>query len=65
MAACPEFHIGCRLSNNFSPCLRRWENNIRIDPKEIGVNMRNWFDLAHDRNYWRGLVNMALNVHFS
>ena len=24
----------------------RWEDNIRMDLKEIGVNMRNWVDLA-------------------
>ena len=23
---------------------RRWENNIRMDFKEMGVNMRNWID---------------------
>ena len=25
---------------------RRWEGNIRIDLKEIGINTRNWVDLA-------------------
>ena len=39
---------------------RRWEDNIRMDLKEIGVNMRNWVDLAQDRDYWRALVNAAL-----
>ena len=34
---------------------RRWEDNIRINPKEIGVNTRNWVGLAQDRNYWRAL----------
>ena len=29
----------------------RWENNIRMDLKEIGINMRNWVDLAQDRDY--------------
>ena len=23
---------------------RRWENNIRMDLEEIGINMRNWVD---------------------
>ena len=23
---------------------RRWENNIRMDHKEVGVNLRNWVD---------------------
>ena len=24
----------------------RWEDNIRMDIKEIGINMRNWVDSA-------------------
>ena len=31
---------------------RRWEDNIRMDLKEIGINTRNWVDSARDRNYW-------------
>ena len=31
---------------------RRWEDNIRIDLEEIGINAGNWVDSAHDRNYW-------------
>ena len=38
---------------------RRWEDNIRIYLKEIGINTRNWVDSAQDRNYWRALVNAA------
>ena len=29
----------------------RWEDNIRMDLKEIGINTRNWVDLAQDRDY--------------
>ena len=39
----------------------RWEDNIRIDLKEIGINSRNSVDSAQDRGYWRALVNAALN----
>ena len=39
----------------------RWEDNIRIDLEEIGINAGNWVDSAQDRNYWRALVNEALN----
>ena len=28
---------------------RRWEDNIREDLKEIGINTRNWVDSAQDR----------------
>ena len=40
----------------------RWENNIRIDLEEIGINAGYWVDSAKDRNYWRVLVNAALNL---
>ena len=38
------------------------EANIRMDLKEISINTRNWVDLAQDRDYWRALVNVALNL---
>ena len=41
---------------------RRWEDNIRMDLKEIGVNWRNWVDSDEDRDYWRALVNETLNL---
>ena len=42
---------------------RRWESNIRMDLKEIGINIRDCIDLAQDqdKDYWRVLVNSALN----
>ena len=41
---------------------RRWGDNIGMDLEEIGINAGNWVDSAHDRNYWRALVNAALNL---
>ena len=41
---------------------RRWEDNIRMYLEEIGINAGNWIDSAQDRNYWRVLVNAALNL---
>ena len=41
---------------------RPWEDNIRMDLKEIGINTINWIDSIHDRDYWRALVNAALNL---
>ena len=40
----------------------RWEDNIRMDLEEIGINAGNWVDSTQDRNYWRALVNAALNL---
>ena len=44
---------------------RRWEDNIRMDLKEIGINTKNWDDSAQDRGYCRALVNAALNLRIS
>jgi hypothetical protein len=33
-----------------------------MDLEEIGINAGNWVDSALDRNYWRALVNAALNL---
>ena len=30
---------------------RRWEDNIRMDLKEMCINARDWADSAQDRNY--------------
>ena len=40
----------------------RWEGDIRMDLEEIGINVGNCVDLVQDRNYWRALVNEALNL---
>ena len=41
---------------------RTWEDNIRMDLEEININAGNWVDWAQDRDYWRALVNVALNL---
>ena len=41
---------------------RRWEDNIRMDLEEIGNNAENWVDSAQNSNYWKALVNAALNL---
>ena len=41
---------------------RKWKSNITIDPKEMDVNMRNWIALTQDMDYWRALVNAALDL---
>ena len=34
----------------------RWEDNIKIDLKEVGWGT-DWIDLAQDRDRWRAFVN--------
>jgi hypothetical protein len=41
---------------------RRWEGNIKMDLKEIGIDDANWIRLAHDTVQWRVLVNAIMNL---
>jgi len=41
---------------------RRWEDNIRMDLREIVLGDVDWMHLAQDRNQWRGLVNTVMNL---
>ena len=41
---------------------RRWEDNIRMDLKEIGINTKNLVDSVQDKDYWRALMNTVLNL---
>jgi hypothetical protein len=36
-----------------------------MDLKEIGINTRNSVDSGQDRDYWRAIVNAALNLRVS
>ena len=29
----------------------RWEENIRMNLEDVGINVLNWFDWAQDRDY--------------
>ena len=40
----------------------RWEDNMRMNLNKIGINTREWVDLAQSRDYWRALANAALNL---
>ena len=42
--------------------MRRWEGNVKIDLKGVDASTRNWIDSAHDRDYWRAIVNAKLNL---
>jgi hypothetical protein len=40
----------------------RWVDNIKIDLREIGWDGVDWIYLAQDRDQWRALVNMVMNL---
>jgi hypothetical protein len=35
----------------------RWEDKIKLDLREIGINGVNWIQLAQDRVHWQAFVN--------
>jgi hypothetical protein len=41
---------------------RRWEYNIKMDLREIGIDEANWIRLAQDRVQWQAFVNMVMNL---
>jgi hypothetical protein len=41
---------------------RRWEVNIKMDLREIGIDVANWIQLAQDRVQWWALVNTIMNL---
>jgi hypothetical protein len=36
---------------------RRWEDNIKTDLREMGIDGANWIRLAQDRVQWRAFVS--------
>jgi hypothetical protein len=41
---------------------RRWDDNIKTDLREIGIDGANWIQLAQDRVQWRAFVNTVMNL---
>jgi hypothetical protein len=41
---------------------RRWEDNIKMDLREIGFGDVDWIHLAQDRDRWRALVNTVTSL---
>jgi hypothetical protein len=42
--------------------LRRWEDNIKMDLREIRWEGVDWIHLEQDRDHWRALVNTVMNL---
>jgi hypothetical protein len=41
---------------------RRWEDEIRIDLREIGLGGMEWIQLPQDRERWRAVVSAVMNL---
>jgi hypothetical protein len=41
---------------------RRWEDNIKMDLRQIGIDGANWIRLAKDSVQWRAFVSTGMNL---
>jgi hypothetical protein len=41
---------------------RRWEDNIKMDLREIGIDGANWIQVAQGGVQWRAYVNTVMNL---
>jgi hypothetical protein len=41
---------------------RSWEDNIKMDLRDIGRGGMDWINLAQDRYQWNALVNTVMNL---
>ena len=39
-----------------------YEDNIKMDLREVGGGCGDWMELAQDRDRWRGLVGTVMNL---
>jgi hypothetical protein len=40
----------------------RWDDNIKMDLREMGIDGTNWIQLAQDRFQWWAFVNTVMNL---
>jgi hypothetical protein len=40
----------------------RWEDNMKMYHQEVGYGGINWKKLAQDRDTWRAVVNVEMNI---
>jgi hypothetical protein len=41
---------------------RRWEDEIRMDLREVGLGDVDWIRLSQDRDRWRAVVSAVMNL---
>ena len=39
-----------------------WEDNIKIDLRELSLEVMDWIDVAQDRDRWQAVVNAVMNL---
>ena len=44
---------------------RTWEDNIKMNLKNVGIEVMDWIELVQDRDKWQALVNAVMNLWVS
>jgi hypothetical protein len=39
-----------------------WEDNIKMSIQEVGWGHMDWIDFVQNRNRWRAVVNVVMNL---
>jgi hypothetical protein len=55
-------HIKYEYMRNLGRPSRRWEDNIRMDRREIEREVVDWIHLAQNRDQWRALMKTVMNL---
>jgi hypothetical protein len=60
---CIRFWCGnLRERDHWGSPRRRWEDSIKMDLHEVGCGSMDWIELARDKDMWRALVNVVMNL---
>lgn len=55
--------IGKCLEKHSHGTQSKWEDNIKINIRELNCEGRRWMQMSQDRAHWRASVLMVLNVN--
>jgi hypothetical protein len=53
---------GPKARDHWEEPRRSWEDNIKMDLREIGIDRENWIQLVQDTVKWRACVNTVMNL---
>jgi hypothetical protein len=64
VATCLSYWWGNQKGRGYKEDQGRWVDNIEMDLGEVGCGDVDWISLAQDRDRWRALMNVAMNLGF-
>jgi hypothetical protein len=57
-----EFFGKCEGKRPLRTPRHRWEDSIKIDLREMGLEDMDWINLTQDRDWWWACVNIVTNL---